>query len=319
MVKIAFHDNCLCERGTTVSVYDYAYYNKHYLKNESIIMFQGNDKRNVPDVLNKFQKEFTLRPYNNWSEADQILKEEGCDIIYLQKAGEWDGKMAKVCKNIIHCVFNTLYKHGDVYGKISNSFGDSNYPSVPYMVNLPNIDSNLRNDLNIPEQAIVFGRHGGNTQFNIKYVHDVIDKITDEYQNIYFLFLNTDRFCKLKPNIIHLEKIIDLERKTEFINTCDAMIHAREMGETFGSSVAEFSIRNKPVITCFSGDRAHNNILKEKCFVYKDVNSLYDIFKDIYTNIDNIKLKDWNAYNEYNPKNIMDKFNEVFIKPCLTK
>ena len=36
MVKIAFHDNQLCERGTTVSLYDYAYYNKHYLGNESI-------------------------------------------------------------------------------------------------------------------------------------------------------------------------------------------------------------------------------------------------------------------------------------------
>ena len=29
MVKLAFHDNCLCERGTTISVYDYAYYNKY--------------------------------------------------------------------------------------------------------------------------------------------------------------------------------------------------------------------------------------------------------------------------------------------------
>ena len=101
MVKIAFHDNCLCERGTTVAVYDYAYYNKHYLGNESIIMYTGNDQRNVPDVINKFKREFTLRPYNNWkSEADQILKEENCDILYMIKAGEWDGKIADktICK-----------------------------------------------------------------------------------------------------------------------------------------------------------------------------------------------------------------------------
>ena len=36
MVKIAFHDNCLCERGTTTALYDYAYYNKHYLNRLSI-------------------------------------------------------------------------------------------------------------------------------------------------------------------------------------------------------------------------------------------------------------------------------------------
>ena len=123
MVKIAFHDNCLCERGTTISLYDYAYYNKHYLGNESIIMYIGNDKRNVSEVLDKFKKEFVLRPYIDWSkEADHILKEEGCDILYMQKAGEWDGKNTSVCKSIIHCVFNTQYKHGDVYGRISNCF-----------------------------------------------------------------------------------------------------------------------------------------------------------------------------------------------------
>lgn len=319
MVKIAFHDNCLSERGTTVSLYDYAYYNKHYLGNESIIMFYLNDKRNNSDVINKFKKEFTLRPYINWKpDADKILQEEKCDMLYMQKAGEWDGKMASptICKNLIHCVFNTSHKHGNVYARISNCFG-SNYPVVNYMVNLPNIDSNMRKKLNIPENAIVFGRHGGNTQFNIKYVYSVIDKLTDEYPNIYFLFVNTDNFCKEKKNIIHMKKIIDLEEKTKFINTCDAMIHAREMGETFGAAVSEFSIRNKPIITCVSGDRAHLDILKDKCFIYKDSKSLYDIFKHIHDNIDEIKTKDWNRYINYTPEKVMDTFNEVFIKPCL--
>ena len=58
MVKIAFHDNQLCERGTTVSLYDYAYYNKYYLGNESIIMYYNNHHWNVPEVIDKFKKEF---------------------------------------------------------------------------------------------------------------------------------------------------------------------------------------------------------------------------------------------------------------------
>ena len=41
---------------------------------------------------------------------------------------------------------------------------------------------------------------------------------------------------------------MDLNYKVKFINTCDAMIHARAMGETFGLAVAEFSKKNKPVI-----------------------------------------------------------------------
>ena len=317
MVKIAFHDNCLCERGTTVSLYDYAYYNKHYLGNESIIMYIGNDNRNVPEVLDKFKKEFKLRPYNNWqSEANEILKEEKCDILYMQKAGEWDGKMSNVCKNIIHCVFNTHYKHGDVYGRISNCFGQ-NYPVVNYMVNLPDINTNMRKELHIPDDAIVFGRHGGMTQFNINYVHQVVDKITDEFPKVYFLMVNTDKFCRGKPNIIHHEKIIDLHKKVEFINTCDAMIHARQMGETFGAAVSEFSMRNKPIITCIGSDNEHINILKDKCFIYNDPSSLYNIFKHIISNINEIRNKDWNQYKNYTPEKIMDKFNELFIQPCL--
>lgn len=320
MVKIAFHDNCLCERGTTISLFDYAYYNVKILRNESIIMYYGSDNRNVPKVIEKFNKHFKLCPYENWNnDADKILKRENCNILYMQKAGEWDGKMANpnICKNIIHCVFNTQYKHGDVYGRISGCFGQ-NYPVVNYMVNLPDVDTNMRKELNIPNDAIVFGRHGGLDQFNINYVHCVIDKVTDEYDNIYFLLVNTNRFCKEKPNIIHYGKIIDLHKKVEFINTCDAMIHARQMGETFGAAVSEFSIKNKPVITCRrGGDNEHLKILKDKCFTYENASEVYNVFKKFINNLNEIKRKDWNAYREYTPENIMDKFNELFIKPCI--
>ena len=155
------------------------------------------------------------------------------------------------------------------------------------------------------------------TQFNINYVHQVVDKITDEFPNVYFLMVNTDKFCKEKPNIIHHEKIIDLHKKVEFINTCDAMIHARQMGETFGAAVSEFSIRNKPVITCIGSDNEHINILKDKCFIYNDPSSLYNIFKHFVSNINEIRNKDWNQYKNYTPEKIMDKFNELFIQPIL--
>lgn len=318
MVKIAFHDNQLCERGTTVSLFDYAYYNVKILGNESIIMYYGNDHRNVAEVIEKFKKYFKLCPYKNWNrDADEILKREKCDILYMQKAGEWDGKISNYCKNIVHCVFNTQYKHGNVYGRISGCFGE-NYPIVNYMVNLPNIDTNMRKELNIPSDAIVFGRHGGLDQFNINYVHSVIDKITDEDKKIYFLFVNTNKFCKEKSNIIHYDKIIDLEKKVEFINTCDAMIHARQMGETFGASVSEFSIKNKPVITCKNVyDNEHLKILKDKCFLYNNENELYNIFKMFKEQSENIKNADWNAYCDYTPENIINKFNELFIKPCI--
>jgi len=320
MVKIAFHDNQLCERGTTVSLYDYAYYNKHYLGNESIIMYYGNDHRNIDSVIEKFSKEFKLCPYENWNQdANIILQEENCDILYMQKAGEWDGKMAdtNVCKSIIHCVFNTQTHHGNVYGRISNCFGDNRWPVVNYMVNLPDVKGNMRKELNIPEHATVFGRIGGMDQFNIPSVHKAIDKITDENQNIYFFLVNTNKFCKEKKNIIHYGRIVDLHNKVRFINTCDAMIHARQMGETFGAAISEFSIKNKPVITCRGYDNAHLDILKDKAIIYNqnNIEEIYNIFKHFDRN--DSQTKDWNAYGDYSPEKIMDAFNKIFIKPLI--
>lgn len=321
MVKIAFHDNQLCERGTTVSLYDYAYYNKHYLGNESIILYNPNHTiKSVDSVIEKFKKEFKVYSYKNWnSEVNEILKKENCDILYMQKAGGWDGKMAhpSICKTIIHCVFNTNKPHGHVYGRISSCFGDNRWPVINYMVNLPDVKGNMRKELNIPEDATVFGRIGGLDQFNISSVHKAIDRITDDNHNIYFFLVNTNKFCREKKNIIHYGRIVDLHKKVKFINSCDAMIHARQMGETFGAAVSEFSIKNKPIITCRGHDNAHLDILKEKAIIYNSNNTeeIYNIFKNF--DRDEAKTKDWNAYYDYSPNNIMDKFNNLFIKPLL--
>ena len=60
--------------------------------------------------------------------------------------------------------------------------------------------------------------------------------------------MNTEVFYNHK-NIIYLPKSLDKKNKSKFVSTCDAMIHARYDGETFGLAVAEFSSANKPIIT----------------------------------------------------------------------
>ena len=322
MVKIAFHDNCLCERGTTVSVYDYAYYNKHYLGNESIIMYIGNDKRNVPGVVEKFKKEFTLRPYVNWKrEANKILKEEKCDILYMIKAGERDGKMAnpKICKTVVHCVFYCTHPHGEVYSSIAPWVNHNNgkFPHVPHMINLPDHDRNMRNELKIPENATVFGRHGGYEQFNIPYVSALIYEFAKDNPDKYFLFCNTRKFCDNLPNIIHLDKIIDLNEKVKFINTCDAMLWARPDGEVFSLSMGEFSSKNKPIICTNIGYPGHVHKLGDKAIWYNNKKELEEILLNFNPEVEN--KKDWNSYKNDTPEKVMDIFNEVFIKPCLKK
>lgn len=57
-MKIAFHDNSLSLRGTTVAIYDWAYWTRHYLGVDPIIMYNMSNNFNSEDVIYKFKKNF---------------------------------------------------------------------------------------------------------------------------------------------------------------------------------------------------------------------------------------------------------------------
>jgi hypothetical protein len=105
-LKIAFWDNSLCERGTTVALYDYAYYNKKLLNNQSIILYNDTKIENNQNVINKFKREFDVFSVSDFSEVDKILKEQQCDIFYIIKAGNDDKQVSNIIKTVVHCVFN---------------------------------------------------------------------------------------------------------------------------------------------------------------------------------------------------------------------
>jgi hypothetical protein len=319
MVKIAFWDNCLCECGTTVATYDYAYFNKYILNNESIIMYNITKKETEEKVVNKFKKEFEVFGVDEWLKVDDILLKNNCDILYITKGGNNEGQISRVIKTVVHCVFNTNEPHGDIYACISDYIdGNENfkYPVVPYMVYLPENKEDMRKELNIPKNAKVFGRHGGKCQFNIQYVKNIVYEIAINNPDIYFLFLNTNKFCPDLPNIIHIPLIADLNEKVKFINTCDAMLWAREMGESFGLAIAEFSIKNKPVFYTNACLNAHCKLLGDKGIYYND-----NTLKNLLLNFDKeeAKIKDWNAYKEYTPEKVMEKFKSTFIDPFYIK
>jgi len=256
---IAFHDNSLSERGTSVALYDYAYYNQVLLGNRSVIIYDKTNVHNNSQVIQKFEKEFDVFGYTSWDEVDEYLQQKDCSVLYLIKYGNNDGKLSKICKNVVHCVFDCSDPHGDLYSSIAPWVKNNNnqYPVVPHMINLPTCTENMREQLHIPKDGIVFGRHGGFEQFDIEYVKNTIIKVAQENPAHYFVFVNTRPFSKDISNIIYLDKIIDLREKVKFINTCDAMIWGRSDGETFGSAIAEFSTKNKPVVACKYYDKSN--------------------------------------------------------------
>jgi len=232
-MNIAFWDNYLCERGTTVSLFDYAYYNQTLLNNKSFIFYDKNNKGNNSQVIEKFKKYFSVYETDNFKDVDNYLEKYSITHIYIIKYGNIDDRISKIAKNCIHCVFTCLQPHGDVYSSIHSLVKGNNgkYPVVPHMINLPTHNYNMRDDLNIPNNAIVFGGYGGKDSFSINFVHNVVYEVAKKNPNIYFLFANFKKFCPDLPNIIHLNMIVDLNEKVKFINTTDAMLWARCEGE----------------------------------------------------------------------------------------
>jgi hypothetical protein len=310
-LNIAFHCNQLSIRGTEVALYDYAKYNEELLGNKSIILARDPAVWNYshPKAIEKFKNRFSVFFYQEVSQIESILDANNIDIFYAQKAGRIDDVISTKRKTVIHAVFQEHEPHGNKYAYISEWLG-SQYgsPFVPYIVDIPNIENDLRYALSIPKSATVFGRHGGLETFDIDYAKTAIKKILDIRGDVYFLFMNTEMFYK-HPNIYYLDAESDMNKKVEFINTCDAMLHARKRGESFGLAIAEFSMRNKPIITWNGGDdKAHLDILKDNCYLYNNENELFNIIN----NFQKIE-KNWNMYSQFNPEVVMKKFKSVFI------
>ena len=319
---IGFHSNQLCERGTEVALFDYAFYNQTLYGNTSIIFYNKNNSNNKLNVIARFESHFKCYAYTDFAEVDNILLSKGADYFYSIGQGT-DLRMVSACPNCLHDVFQ-MQPHGERYATVSKylslSFNRPDIPFVPHIVHFRSeCSDNLREILGIPADAFVFGRYGGFNQFDITYVHDAICEFTQMNANVYFIFANTRTFCEPRhAQIVHLDTLYDETDKIKFINTCDAMIHARSDGETFGLSIAEFSIRNKPVITTYSSipnSDAHIEMLGECAIIYRNKTELIHIFKNI-KQISASRIN-WNAYADYTPESVMRQFMNVFIKPIM--
>ncbi len=317
MKTVLFWDRCLNERGTSVATFDYADYNERILGNKSIVVGLNGSWRYSEQ---RFRDRFDLHMVDGLQDVQRVYDEMGCDCMYVQKSGEWDGLVLERGRNLIHVVFPHSEPHGDVYAYISEWLADTMRPGapwVPYMVNLPKHDRSMRGALGLPVSSFVFGWYGGNN-FNISFAREAVINSARIRRDAYFLFMNQDAFCE-EENILFLPRTTDPAAKVQFINTCDAMVHARNQGETFGLAIAEFSLMNKPVITYdfhspidTEPELAHIHMLGDAGIYYRDKQGLTDIL--VTLTHDNVAGRNWNRYGEFTPEAVMARFDEVFLR-----
>jgi hypothetical protein len=314
-MKLLFQENSLNLRGTSIAVYDYAFYLQQTYNYECIITFNQNDPNTNEHVLKKFKRNFAIIPHTCLADLERIIDNEQIDVMYSIKSGHRDHIVTDKTKTCVHAVFpnNPLEKHGDVYAYVSKWLSDhcskGTIPYVPHMVNLPECDDDYRRQLNISPDSIVFGRYGGYETFDIPFVHQAIKQILDQTNNIYFLFCNTHCFVN-HPRAIFTSNTASLQEKVKFINTCDAFIHARYRGETFGLSVLEFMSKNKPIFTFGQSDEKHHySLLDGQGIVYNNYEELFELIRKFVPN----KIL-YKQLHNFLPQTVTNQFCNIFLK-----
>jgi hypothetical protein len=303
-------------RGSENALWDYANFNETILGNRSLICHPAELENAGNPTFAKWKARFRLIPHRTKAELSSKLKEKGVDILYQIKPGPYDGFVIPGVKNCIHSMFLSDEFHGDSFAYVScwasRVMTGKEESFVPHYV--PKLESkeNLRQELNIPTEAKVFGRHGGWDTFNIPFARRAVVEHARNCTGDHFVFLNTEpiRGTEGFSNVHYLPATVDPVEKAKFLATCDAMLHARWHGETFGLAVGEFAVLGKPVITFSeSRERAHLEMLGRQSLQYRHAGELKKILRDFRPH----KAQGTEYEIFADPKVVMELFQKKFL------
>jgi hypothetical protein len=316
-MKVAFHSRIVTERGSEGAMLDYARLNCSVLGNESVLCLPDRPEFAENPLLQKWRKEFQVIQYGDKNDLGMKLKKEAAGVLYLTKPGPFDGFLVPDIKNCVHAQFLCDEFHGESYAYLSSWMSrvmtGREISFVPFFVPQFASDEDLRGKLGIPKGAKVFGRHGGWDTFNIPFVRKTVVQHARKNPEDHFVFLNTKsiREAENLANIHYLPATVDAVEKAKFLATCDAMLHARWHGETFGLAVGEFAVLGKPVITFSeSRERAHLEMLGNQALLYRHADELTKILRDFRPH--RTQGTEYEIYAD--PKVVMEIFRKKFLE-----
>lgn len=285
-MKVAFHNPNVSIRGAFAAMVDYAELNRSILGNESRLFVRRS--RAAPH-LGQWPALTRGLPVVMYETLEELGREVRCfqaDFFYEISPGSFHALPRVGCPIGIHAIFPHAEFFGDRFRFVSPWLARvmTSQPDgfVPHLVRKYESRESLRAELGIPPEATVFGRHGGADTFNIPFVHEAVVRHARRHPRDHFVFLNTQVIVgsEALKNVHYLPATTDPGQKGRFLATCDAMLHARLHGETFGLAVGEFAVLGKPVITYGgSRERAHLEMLGRGAIPYHDAAALSTILE----------------------------------------
>lgn len=255
-------------------------------------------------------------------ELDALVSSTRADAVYSVQAGDpqWGFAHPTTAKLLVHAVFDGSQPRGYSFATVSSVVNRAEgVPVVPNIVNRADMvtaGKPLREELGIAHSARVFCRHGGTTTFNVDYARQAVCNHAKTHPEDVFLLKSTGPVpCEAAlPNIIHLPYSNNHDTLALFLQACDACIHARMDGETFGSAIAECSAIGIPVITASNIQPAfHLSVLGSHAILYSDQPSLQRVLETFDARSLISKREERRAlYSEFFPEQVLLAFLKEF-------
>ncbi|MCV0428249.1 MAG: hypothetical protein K5905_22565 [Roseibium sp.] len=313
-MRIGFQAGAINERGMSVALYDYALGVQNILGHEAIVFFSEADSN--AEVVEKFRKSVRMVPMVPGQDPRTVSEPYHLDFCYYIRDGRKRPLDVVAERSGVHAVFRHFEPHGDVYAYVSDWLADwmsgGQAPAVPHIVDLPEAEGSLRDELGIPKDAFVVGRYGGYDQFNIPFAHKSVAEALAVRSNLHFLFVNTEKFID-HPRALFLPPIVRQGDKVRFISSCDAGLNAKKIGESFGLAIAEFLMFGKPVFSWAGGmDQNHVAMSPKRDWIYRTHGELLHLLRDFSPTPEDGELAR-TSVECYRPADVMKRFDDVFL------
>jgi hypothetical protein len=354
ITRVIFHSHQLGKRGTEVSLFDYGMWLEIFFKAEAHFAFPFPGWTPIQESpFKKFTTTFPGRIHlvhaDNWDyphyrkTLDDIVIKVQADALYRTELQNPGYEVSSIVPTLVHEVFNcsSSRKMGTKYKAISDfvqkELGGGCTGVVPYMVWLPQCTGiDMRGELGISKEAFVFAWYGGHDAWDPAATEIVRQVAIARGNEVVFLLQHFPpvEFVKIShlKNVILVPSTSSMLHKCRFIQTADAFLHTRLLGETFGLAVAEFSLSGKPTVTNINAPhRFHLQILGNNTFIYKTYEELQQLLmlidratvekyfplQVVDTNNNGVNGQSQNQlsslYSDFSPCKVMKQFNDEFF------
>ncbi len=223
---------------------------KEKLGAEIFVSFDRSEKKGSPESGYSPQ----------WTNFSEVVKSISPDIIHFVRGGyfEWPftERLAPLQIETNIFAYNDPSPFLDKSIVVCNEIGrvKGNYDAVVYPP-IPRANfytSDLRGELGIPDNSIVFGRIGRPGNF-ASHAISAFNRLCTEFRNLKYVVIGPCDYLKLyasgNPNVIQLPVTNDDQYIERFFNTLDIFMHYRMEGECQSIALSQAMMYGLPCIS----------------------------------------------------------------------